>query len=90
MKTKADLFLATREDALRRGDRGVFKAMTAELHRLGHVEPAPLPGADGFPPLDAAALSRVNVMMETTEARAKPEDTAAPRPRRGRPPKAAV
>jgi hypothetical protein len=86
MTTKTDLFLATRADALRRGDRAVYKAMTAELAHAGYVETEPR--ATEFPPLDASRLSQVNQMLETTEARGMPEAAVPPpTPRRGRPPK---
>jgi hypothetical protein len=78
MSTKTDLFLATRADALRRGDRGVYKAMTAELNHHGYVESSPIAERRDFPPLDASALSQVNSMLETTEATAMPERVVPP------------
>ncbi len=86
MTTKTELFLATRTDALRRGDRGVYKAMTAELAHLGYTEPSPVASSGEFPALDASATSQVNRMLETTQAPAMDEAAVPPAPRRpGRP-----
>ena len=89
MTTKLELFLTTRADALRRGDRGVYKAMTAELAHLGYVETEPL--ATEFPTLDVSAHSQVNSMLESAQA-APMEEMAVigPPKRRGRPPKVPV
>lgn len=84
--TKLELFLATRADALRRGDRSVYRTMTAELERLGIVEDAPGPVFPAFNPATLAVAGSAPVMETATvdaPERAVPD---APK-RRGRPPR---
>ncbi len=89
MTTKQEMFLATRADAFRRGDRGVYKAMTAELAHLGYSEPERLKAAGEFPPLEPSALS--DLRFETAQSAPMEEAAVPPRPvRRGRPPKISV
>jgi len=91
LNSRIELYLATRADALRRGDRSVYREMTYQLERLGWVEPEPAPV---FPPLDPAALARVHAApveespMETTVTEESMEHAVPPAPKkRGRPPK---
>lgn len=74
-----EYMLGVRESARRAGDRGIYLAMTADLARIGYVDPAP------------AAVERVVTAagLETAAVRA-PERAvpkpAAPKRRGGRPP----
>jgi len=76
--SQVQLLLATRADALRRGDRSVYREMDFQLQRLGvFVGPEPYP----FPPLDPAALAQVET------ATVEMPERAVPPKKRGRPPK---
>lgn len=75
---QVQLLLATRADALRRGDRSVYREMDHQLERLGvYCGPEPFP----FPPLDPAALAHVET------ASVEMPEQAVPKRKRGRPPK---
>lgn len=66
-------YLQQRAKAMGQGDRGMIKAINADLARLGYVDSPPRP--------EAVSSSA----METT-ALAMPEHAVPERPRRGRPP----
>lgn len=51
--SKVELFKQTRDDALRCGDAGVYRAMCVELDRLGYTDTT----TSTRPPVETAAVS---------------------------------
>lgn len=92
--------LSVRETARRHGDRGLYAAMTADLARVGYIDPPAAPHPDDVEPLSAGVFipegrdkrkpERVETAtgMETAAVRAPerviPQVAAKPKPREQR------
>lgn len=67
---QAEYLLAERAKASALGDRGVYQAITADLRRIGYVEPAAEAAPEPPPPAPAPERVETDTGRETTTVQA--------------------
>jgi hypothetical protein len=74
---KRDHLLEVREQARLRGDRGVYRACTADLARLGHVDPPAAPAPAPVEPQETTQIEQPERAVPPPKRR-RPARTTAP------------